>query len=313
MNNDILAQYVLSDREREVVESVIKENVPQYSFQNYSDFCIGCRKAADQLPDSIITWRNDVLTKKAGVLGNLPIDEKLPDTPTTRGILDHTPLFADSVIGTISVLFGTLYTFEGKTTNRHIHNIYPIFGDEYTQLGSSKVALEWHVEDGFHPERPDWVGLFCLRGDTKAETRIARAKDLMLQVDYVEEARNHIFKLRIDDSFNTETHSTYIPTYIISGAKDDPEIVFDPAYTLVEDDKDVLILNAVSKSADEVQCSVTLSSGELLFFDNRRVIHGRTSYNPKMDGQDRWLKRVLITSKAQLIGKLNNGTIPLMF
>ncbi|MFV0320670.1 MAG: TauD/TfdA family dioxygenase, partial [Microbacterium sp.] len=35
--------------------------------------------------------------------------------------------------------------------------------------------------------------------------------------------------------------------------------------------------------------------GDLFLFDNRRVMHARTPFEPRYDGTDRWLQRVIIS------------------
>lgn len=305
--------YVLTDTEKTEVERVIRSVVPLYQPTEYDTFMSGCRLAVDKLPTRVLRWSERVKSLSVGLIRNLPIDDPLPKTPTTRHALDDLSMLADGVIGTVAALFGSVYTFEGKTTDRHIHNVYPIVGDEYTQLGSSKVELEWHVEDGFHPARPNWVALLCLRGDEEAETRIARARDLRLPPSILRILRQPRFKLRIDDSFSSETHSTHVTTRVLAGSETDPEIVFDPAYTVCEDKDETEAVAAVVAAAEQAHQSFTLVEGDLLIFDNRRVIHGRSSYQPRMDGTDRWLKRALILKTSEWSTQFSNGTIQLEF
>jgi hypothetical protein len=40
--------------------------------------------------------------------------------------------------------------------------------------------------------------------------------------------------------------------------------------------------------------TVVLATGDLLVIDNARVVHGRTPYEPRFDGSDRWLQRSLV-------------------
>lgn len=309
--SNIVETYVLTDAEKAEVERMVRSMVPFYQPEAYDTFVTGCQLAADKLARGIYEWSDRVKMSSVGLIRNLPIDVPLPETPTARHGADHIPMIADGVIAIISALFGSLYTFEGKTTNRHIHNVYPIVGDEYTQLGSSKVELEWHVEDGFHPARPNWVSLLCLRGDAEAETKIARARDLRLAPSILNILRQSRFKLRIDDSFGNETHSTYVATSVLTGPTTDPQIVFDPAYTVCENEDEAIALEAVRSAADQVHQSLALVEGDLLIFDNRRVIHARSAYRPRMNGSDRWLKRALVLEDAEWLPMLSNGVIRL--
>lgn len=308
MHKAPVAPYVLSDTEKANVESVVLSKVPVYRPESFDIFMLGCRSASEDLPSGIREWKEQVQATNVGLIRNLPLDLSLPATPNVRHGADDISLLADGVIGTISALFGSLYTIEGKTTGRHIHNIHPIVGDELTQLGSSQVELEWHVEDGFHLARPDWVSLLCLRSDAEAETKLARAQDLRLPPDILPTLRDCRFKLRIDDSFGDETHATYVTTSILTGPTTDLQIVFDPAYTVCEGD-DAATLAAVGSAAEEVHQRLSLANGDLLIFNNRRVLHARSAYHPRMDGTDRWLKRGLILDAAGLTSPLKNGVI----
>jgi alpha-ketoglutarate-dependent taurine dioxygenase len=54
-------------------------------------------------------------------------------------------------------------------------------------------------------------------------------------------------------------------------------------------------LNAlVAKHTKEI----VLKTGDVLVMNNHRVIHGRKPFQPRYDGTDRWLMRLLV--KAQL-------------
>jgi L-asparagine oxygenase len=37
-----------------------------------------------------------------------------------------------------------------------------------------------------------------------------------------------------------------------------------------------------------------LSSGQIAIIENWKVVHGRTPFTPRYDGNDRWLKRVMV-------------------
>ena len=50
-------------------------------------------------------------------------------------------------------------------------------------------------------------------------------------------------------------------------------------------------------NAAEAACTgVHLESGDLLIIDNRRAAHGRSAFEPRYDGCDRWLKRAYLVS-----------------
>lgn len=313
-DRNIAATYVLTDAEKASVEKLIRSMVPPYRPEVYDAFVSGCNAAAASLPQGVHQWRDQVRERRVGLIRNLPLDQLLPATPTVRYAADDLSMLADSVIGTLSALFGTVYTIEGKGTGRHIHNMYPVIGDEYTQLASSsKVELEWHVEEAFHPARPCWLSLLCLRGDSEAATTVARARDLQLDPDTARVLRECRFKLRIDETYGDRAPSEYVFTSVLNGPVNDPEIILDPAYTVFEDDVETEVVAAVGRAAEQVHGRFTLSPGDLLVFDNRRVVHGRTSFLPRLDGTDRWLKRVFVLNNEMWTSRLSGGVIPIAF
>ena len=200
-NSNPPCNYSLDEGEKTLVKKLIEENVPNYHPSNYNEFMQACFQTAQKLPNTILNWSKQVKQNNIGVIKNLPLDEPIPNTPTERYVLDDIAMLSDSVIGTISALFGHVYTFEGKFTIRHIHNIYPTFGDENSQLGYSNGELEWHVEDGFHNDRANWIGLLCLRGDANVITKIARSKDIAEHSVLPNILFQPCFNLRFDDSF----------------------------------------------------------------------------------------------------------------
>jgi L-asparagine oxygenase len=301
--------YTLDEGEKAFVKKIIEENVPSYYPNNYHEFMQACFQTAQKLPNTILNWSQQVKQNNIGVIKNLPLDEPIPNTPIERYMLDDIAMLSDSVIGTISALFGHVFTFDGKYTTRHIHNIYPTFGDKNTQLGYSNGELEWHVEDGFHHDRANWIGLLCLRSDINVVTKIARSKDIAEHSVLPNILFEPYFNLRFDDSFDESMQSTVVKTKVFNNVSNEYEIIFDPYYTDCESEEATEALALVKSIAEEVHQKVILEKGDAVFFDNIKTIHARTSFTPKMDGSDRWLKRVLVIEESCLKKKLINGTI----
>jgi L-asparagine oxygenase len=71
------------------------------------------------------------------------------------------------------------------------------------------------------------------------------------------------------------------------------------------------LINKIINIYYEKRISYNLSQGDILFIDNRRVVHGRSSFFPKYDGKDRFLIRSFITLDYQKseYARINNGRI----
>jgi L-asparagine oxygenase len=51
---------------------------------------------------------------------------------------------------------------------------------------------------------------------------------------------------------------------------------------------------------------IVLRPGDMLFLNNRRAVHGRAGFTARYDGEDRWLKRVvLMADLGRAVGELD--------
>lgn len=304
----------LADKEKAKLTDVLRTEIPPYNTNAYEEFFLACHRVSKLLSPDVLTWRDMTQDYDIGILKNLPLDTNMPATPTLRNIADTVPMLSEAVLGVISVLFGTLYTIQGKGSGRHIHNIYPVLGDEYTQLGTgSKANLDWHVEEAFHPRRPTWLALFCIRGDSSVVTKLARARDLHLSPHFESILRQPRFKLLIDETYSGQSLPPFVTSAVLDGPASNPTIVLDPAYTIFEHEDEAQAVAEVIHAAEQAHEKVVLVEGDLLIFNNHRVIHGRNAFVPRMDGTDRWVKRAFILQDSLGLSKITNGVIPFEF
>jgi L-asparagine oxygenase len=69
---------------------------------------------------------------------------------------------------------------------------------------------------------------------------------------------------------------------------------FDAALDRGEDPEAATVLAKLVEVVKQSQHQVVLEPGDMLCVDNSRVVHGRTPYTPRYDGNDRWLQRALV-------------------
>lgn len=194
-------------------------------------------------------------------------------------------------------MLGHVVGFSQEQSGQIIQNIVPNHKTEYQQIStSSRTQLELHTETAFHPYRPDYVLLMCLRGDTEAFTTVAGLGDILRLLD--EETKTvlaqPIFTTSLDLSFQNEDQpDKEIATAILS-----PEgIVYDqqlmrPTCVSSED-----ALEALGTAVGLATRRIALMTGDLLVINNRKCVHGRASFQPRYDGTDRWLQRALVRSE----------------
>lgn len=193
---------------------------------------------------------------------------------------------------------GRAVGYDREQDGRLIQDIFPVRASENDQVStSSKVMLGSHTETAFHPHKPKYVVLLCLRGDQHAATTYADVRDIVprLSAEQLTVLSTNEFVTTIDPSF-------------MSNGEPDAEVRIVPltstvrGWTLVYDEllmrgttpRAQAALNALRQAVKEATQQVVLAAGDLLVIDNDRAVHGRTPFTPRYDGTDRWLKRSLV-------------------
>jgi alpha-ketoglutarate-dependent taurine dioxygenase len=230
---------------------------------------------------------------------NIPIGE-IPSTPSTPYTAEETEV-ADNMLLLIASTIGSPVSYKQEQDGRLIQNIVPVFKTESQQIStSSKVTLQLHTETAFHPYRPDFVLLMCLRGDKTAFTTYADISDIVecLSPAAVEELKKPQFITKVDDSFRMHGEpDVELTKAILSEDEDGFQICFDEFFMRgktqeANDALDELII-AIAKCTQKV----ALEAGDVMVIDNRRTVHGRLPFSPRYDGYDRWVKRLMVVSE----------------
>lgn len=233
------------------------------------------------------------------LIKDVPIDVFIPATPENAEDCNNKSMpIADAIVTAFSLQAGSLQDFVGKIDvykDNHVHNLYPIKGNELTQLGSNRCTLDWHVEDGFLQEHPNICALLCVRGSPEAKTQVSFARHLQLEPEMESVLRQARFVIDYDETFEIKGKPLIAP--IISGPKNDPLIRVDFPVTHGLDEQASDSLLALREAIDEAAQSIILEKGDLLFFDNHKIVHARNAYNAVYDGTGRWLKRVLVSKR----------------
>jgi L-asparagine oxygenase len=262
-------------------------------FDGYWSTC--CEIIAGAAAAPLVPWLEDVSTFGYGLLSGLLLDANLPPTPHEHSFVGKLPI-ADAIVGSVAAHLGVLYTIEGKRQARHIHDVFYVPHDAETQLGSGCSELSWHVEDGCHPRRPDWVALLCLRGGRGVVTSVARSQDMLFSIQERAYLAGTQIRIRIDDSFEEAGPAeTYIRT--LRETADGLDIIYDPAYTVIDDVVTKSMIELVAREADRARCDLVLETGDLLLFNNRRSVHWRSAFDPASAAAERWIKRALVLSE----------------
>ena len=242
----------------------------------------------------------------------------VPSTPLSENGVPETPNIDDAVI-TLGDSFGWPIAYAQEQGGRLVHNLFPIKSNESKQISSSsRVKLQLHTETAFHPYRPDYVVLYCVRGDAAAATTYATLDDLLrnLDSDCVKVLLQKRFVTSIDLSFRAGGEPDQVVlTSVLHRSDYGLRLRYDQQLMRGVDHVASAALVQVSRAIDKSVRSVTLEAGDALVLDNHTVVHGRSAFSPRYDGTDRWLKRALVVrdlpleAKDQVINITDIGTI----
>ncbi|WP_406498903.1 TauD/TfdA family dioxygenase [Streptomyces sp. NBC_00846] len=247
---------------------------------------------------------------QAGVLQihGLPVGS-LPPTPTRRESVERWATVPASALVLCAMVLGEVVGFKGEMCGALVHNVVPVPGEERSQSNAGSVNLEMHTENAFHPHRPDFVALSCLRQDLDGEAglRIASLRRAigLLSIEQREILAEPRFRTDPPPSFNGS--GVAVAHGAISGAPEDPDAQVDFHATTPLDAGAKRAMTALREALEAVVDTVYFAPGDLAIVDNRVALHGRTPFSPRYDGHDRWLHRVFIHIDSRRSRVRRNG------
>lgn len=249
--------------------------------------------------DALVDFADEAHRSGALLLRRLPVGE-LPPTPPTP----TTPSAKDSVseltLLAVARRLGQPVGYEPEHGGDIVQNIVPTrsAGDRQVST-SSKVQLMFHTEAAFHPHRPRFLLLLCLRCDPAAETTLSSILEVMPQLpaDVLEVLFQPRFRTAVDESYlHGRDNVLSAPMAVLSGDRRRPSMVFDADLMVGTDAEADDALRVLGDATAACHTSVALQPGELLIVDNTVAVHGRSPFTPRFDGADRWLQRAFVVS-----------------
>lgn len=257
------------------------------------------RQFPAELYDALVDFGDDPGDAGALVLRPLPLGE-VPPTPTSPTAPITKSNASEALLLAVARRLGQPVGYAPEHGGDLVQNIVPVAATAGRQIStSSKVPLMFHTETAFHPFRPRYLLLLCLRGDPQAHTTLASSTAV---VPHLEPEHRHVlfqnrFRTAVDESHHRGgPRRLSEPMAVFHGDERRPTMVFDADLMVGLDHEAVEALDALRFLIDEHHVSVTLRSGDLLVVDNYFAVHGRSPYQPRFDGSDRWLQRTFVIS-----------------
>lgn len=249
--------------------------------------------------DALVDMGDDTLTDVAGALlvRGAPVGE-LPATPSSPGELTDKDRVSEFMLLTVARALGQPVGYLPEHGGALVQDLVPTASAATRQTStSSAVELEFHTETAFHPYRPRYLLLLCLRGDPAAQTLLCDVDQVLdlLDPDVRAVLSEPRFRTGVDESFTDGTVADRRPpSAVLSGNPRRPTLVFDADLMQGTDAEAQAALETFRDLTRARRVGLSLEAGDLLVVDNDRCIHGRSAFRARFDGSDRWLQRSFV-------------------
>ncbi len=233
------------------------------------------------------------------LLRNLPqhVPGTTPATPSVAGSVQRGTTVPAAALVLVGMALGEVVAFDKEKSGALVQDVVPVPGMETFQGNAGSIKLNMHTENAFHPLRPDFVGLMCLRNDHEnvAKLRISSVRRIvpLLPEPVRRVLHEPRFTIAAPASFNMPPGSEE-PRGVLSGSADDPDLTVDFSSTTALDDTAADALLLLEKAVEHSYRELLLAPGDLALVDNRMALHGRNAFQPRYDGADRWLQRIFV-------------------
>jgi L-asparagine oxygenase len=250
-----------------------------------------------RLSRAVRDFRYDAGLDGTLTISNLPLPTgTLPPTPTVPNSVERAATAPATLAMLLGCELGAVIAYREEKQGALVQNVVPVPALAASQSNGGSVRLEFHTENAFHPHRPDFVGLLCLRPahEDQVGTQVASIRRALPLLD--EETRTILQEPRFLTEAPPSFRSTGLsdPKPVLDGAPEDPDICVDFHATSGLDEGAEKALVQLREALWAVRADVVLRPGDMIFVDNRLVVHGRVAFSPRYDGNDRWLHRVFV-------------------
>lgn len=330
-SDNLIQRINLSKNEINTIKSLVSKIASRYDSVEDPDWLHETTIYADGLPIRVRKCLNDFRLRKSAsavcVISNYPVNDlKIGKTPSHwKNRSNPSPTLEQEILFVLfTSLLGEPYSLSTEQDGHIVNDIFPIKGDEYKQIATaSEQIIKWHTEDAFLTNKPDYLGLMCLRNPGKVATTFASINKLDLEpgqisvlfeprfIFFPDESNSQANTLGLEKQLNNSVSWSKLVSYerkiypeikpqklpVLFGDPQFPYISIDPHFmsTKEKDEKARLALNALIQLIEARLSEFILQPGDCCFIDNYRAVHGRNSFNAKYNGYDRWLKRIRIT------------------
>lgn len=249
--------------------------------------------------DDITTSFTDEECSDAVIIRGLDVS-MAPDTPDSYPKLDEARLYPFDIAHIAVCIASRLRPFAVTrlrngclTTDLFPHQAYLDIPD--TGL-NAHTPLDWHIDQALDPSsRPDWLSLLAVRNIEQVPTLLAAVDSTDMSQKALDILRAKIFILRkgsVKTSLLPLVKSVDLDGRCILNSAGTGEIDIDSAdISESEARESIEELKAVITDPDS-KIEVVLNEGEILRFNNQRLVHARSTFKVSEQwSKRRWLRR----------------------
>lgn len=289
---------------------------PSYDSGDARSFVSAARRyisdnAPHRLKVLLESWQSNPGAFSVLLVDNLPTEANLPATPIDGQRSPHKLTNCSELLATgIAALLGQPIAFATEKPWL-VNDIIPVLGMEaaLTNAGSTD-NLPWHFEHSSTGMPLDILAvselvLTCLRGDPfgQGHTLVADVRDALELVGAEEERilRESQFFFRLPPSMREISEKAasarFGPRPLLRGQEDTLHAIggLYPGGVEALTPAARRALDALRSALDQVGQAVESVPGRAVILNNRNTCHARSHFQPRYDGSDRWLQRVLVT------------------
>ena len=289
-----------SKKEFEILSSILSETITVLPSEEPEIFCSQIKQIPipEPIQERLTNFARNG-SESGFILFQNILEPNLPRTPPGNHYHVGETTILSKIQGVMMSKMCEMIAYEAEGYGKLYQDILPIYSMASVQTSvGSNTELEIHTEQAFSQLRPDIISLACLRGDINAFTYILPVNRIIKNITKkeMELLYQPLWKMGVDISFKLHGKEFMEgdirgPFAILNGSRDDPQLIFDQDLMFGMTEESQKLIAKIVAIYYQHRITHNLKPGEIIFIDNRRAVHGRSSFSPNYDGYDRFLIR----------------------
>ncbi len=313
-----IRELTLDDRDRRQAADLVRRTAARYGRADDPEFLRSAAALAGDLPQPLRQALGELRYGEscaALVVRGGPVGGARVPTPGHWSHRDPAATVGHDVwLALAAAPLGDPIAWSSLQEGRLLNDMLPVPGQEGAQTGQgSEADLELHIEDCFSDERCDALALLCLRNHDAVPSTLVTSAALDLERLDLDALFAPRFLIMPDDEHLRGTGATPLEAArrrpLMFGARHSPYLRVDlPCTRAVPGDaRAARALSALAAQLSAGRTEVPMAAGDLLLVDNYRALHGRSTFRPRYDGTDRWMRRLTVVRDLRRSRSLRHG------